>query len=113
MLAAHKGSGPSFFLSFFDHSGQESTGTLSDFGSVPLRNQFVWRNLRCCNDPWHDTCLRPGEALLHLGRKPNLGARFCPKHNNTTDNYYMKNPWTMALVGAGLVSLPAIIQAEE
>src|SRR5437667_12460936 len=23
------------------------------------------------------------------------------------------NPWTMALVGAGLVSLPAVIQAEE
>src|SRR3954449_8854708 len=45
-----------------------------------------------------------------------MEARVCCNKNQTTKPYTINmkcNPWTLALLGAGLVSLPSVTQAEE
>jgi hypothetical protein len=63
---------------------------------------------------WHGTCLWAATHCRRRCQKNQWIARALAVNQKLKTIMHMKcNPWTLALIGAGIVSLPAITQAEE
>src|SRR6266850_7298820 len=70
----------------------------------------------CVNDSSRTTCINHGTVGMRLasGGSTRGGCDRLPKPNYSKTTNLMKcNQWTLALLGAGIITLPSIANAEE